>query len=338
LATDYSDTVSDLTVASALGRYAGGRAYFQLYPGNHGDRLIDLGSEEAIRRSGLSRVDRAAAADVIVFKGGFGLSQTWGDGIEPFRAIAQAAPTTPIVLLPSTVDLAEGILRSCLARRRAPTLLFARERRTYDRLRSMHLGDDVTVALDHDMAFWLQGTEWLARFAQTRGTGKALVILRDDAEAGHPSRDHLTLTPARLGDSMPSRLLRTAVPFRARLALRRHLLARRQRPKEMTADELAGLARAIPELPRDAGDIRFGDLSMPEYYSFRQFTAAIAEASVVVTNRLHAGIFSAMLGRRTVFLTDQLGKVTGVVEYSQSRMTNASCLDRTNLASQPGPE
>ncbi len=304
-----------------LRQFEGQRCFFLQYPGNNGDALIRLGAEQLLRSANLEVVDRMARADVIVMTGGFGISDRWRVGLAALKAAA-AYRAIPLIVLPSSYEFQGTDLAMLLQHREAPTFLYCRERYSVERLRAFEFGPQVHVGLDHDMAMELAGSSFIEALKAKSAADYVLVVDRKDEENPDAARHQLTVTPSIVARLPFTRLLRAAVPFETRLRLRRMLLARRHARGSQGAPAwaLSALRDCFPEFEHSATVT--ADVSVQEFYSFGEFTTAIARSAAVVTTRLHVGILAALLGKPTVLRSDALLKVRGVYEYSLSELAN----------------
>ena len=309
------------TPREVLRQFEGKRCFFLRYPGNNGDVLIRLGAEQLLRSAKLQTVHTMARADVIVMTGGFGVSDRWHVGLDALKAAA-AYRATPIVVLPSSYEFRVTDPAIVLKHREAPTFLYCRERHSVERLRAFEFGPQVHVGLDHDMAMQLAGSSFIEALQAKSSADYVLVVDRKDDENPDTARHQLTITPPILARMPFSRLLRAAVPFEARLRLRRMLLGRRHARVSQGPPgwAVSALRDCFPEFEHRA--TRTADVSVQEFYSFEEFTTAIARSAAVVTSRLHVGILAALLGKPTVLRSDPLLNVSGVYEYSLSVFAN----------------
>lgn len=280
--------------------------------GNNGDRLMVLGTDRLYDDFGVERVEDPAKADLIVIGGNGGMHQrfTWIPRI--FEHHNRSYPGTPLVILPSTFHYPTRPFQELISTdRTAPLTIFCRERYSAEQLVARHqLGDGVDVRLDRDMAFELEGTEFI-RGLRDRPARHVLMIERIDVE--HPT---VRMNPRRLGlrgrlsKRMPDGLKRVLYPL-----VVRHR-ARQQTPFRERCDAL--LRHHHPEfasLPVIAKDI-----SSVNTCSFEEFSDIAASAAVVFSTRLHGAIFSTLLGRPTFVFEGPYHKIRGIWEYSlQSR-------------------
>jgi len=103
-------------------------------------------------------------------------------------------------------------------------------------------------------------------------------------------------------------------PFRRRL---KQLMSRRH--QEQISEPFAEECRSVLSCREPAAaecPWIVADVSDPLHYSFGKFCSLIAGARVVITTRLHAGLFGAMVGVPTYLRTGRYGKIRGVYEQS----------------------
>lgn len=103
-------------------------------------------------------------------------------------------------------------------------------------------------------------------------------------------------------------------PLRAFLAQRR-VSAFRHHCEEILRQEHPGLAQ-MPRLVRD--------ISRRDYSTFDDFCEAVAAASVVLTTRLHVGIFAALLGKPTYIFGGPYHKIRAIYEHSMAGFSNVT--------------
>lgn len=297
-------------VMETLLPYSGADVFLEPLDGNHGDRLILLGTERVMRQMDFRRVDDPHKADLILVNGGGGLFvQPWCSDLHRFRAYAQGFIDTPMVVLPSSFYWGNANLAECFARRRAPATLFARGPGSLVRLQTAGLPGSVTLGLDHDMALHLADSPLIENARKIRSQGYLLLVERFDEEHVGATAPPLT--------SFQS--VRKCIPPIVQPLARRVLDHMRFRRSELNGvvRELACAQR--PEL-RDL-PVVYNDVSNVTRNSFDDFVRIIAQAEAVVSTRLHVGILAAMLQKLT-FLKDGPGdyrKLWSV--YTQSLAT-----------------
>jgi len=309
------------SVAQVLERYRGGKAYIATYPGNNGDTLIRLGMAEQLRSAGIKPCAFKRSCDVVIIPGGGSMNKYWGNAFANLTHHINDSLQRPIVVLPNSYYFkSDQDLGDVLANCRVECHLFARDHYSLASIQRVAKPDNVHYQLDHDCAFAVDGSPWLAQFIKARQDhGYVLLVERRDLESPYAG-----LTPERPAPkAYPSWMRMAYEPIKKRrIALRQKRWKKERQfepieasqPFEQTANEaLASYMPKLAQAPRIVGDV-----SSPNQYSLDDFTSLIANASCVITNRLHAGVFSAFIGVPTVLVAAQHKKIEGVFELSMT--------------------
>lgn len=308
------------SLSDELRALSGRRVYFHRFPGNLGDQLIALGAMAAMRRAGHRLVREPAGADAIIITGGGAMNNFWGVGLRALESMSREYPDTPLIVLPQTYLLDGVDLRRHLAARRAPSVLFARERISHEALLAAPLPPGTRVGLDHDMAMHLVGTDWIERFRARSRTDHLLIVERTDLEA---------TTPAGGPPSIIDRFKRM-VPRGVKRPIKR-LLGRGDEPRPTAYSDFA-LRLIHREHPDLAGlPVHREDISEPPG-SIRRFMDLITRAGAVYTNRLHVGMGAALLGKPTYMESGNYFKIRAVFEHSLSDFPNVRMVERETRA------
>jgi len=294
------------TVDEALSAHRGKRVYYEPLWGNHGDRLIDMGSRLTMERHEFRLVPTAGEAEAIVVNGGGSWVSFGQRALEAHAERFRRHPDVPIVVLPSSFLLDGVDLGAMMGERTAPVTLIARERPSLEQLERAGLPEAVRLGLDHDMALALRDAPFIARLRTRARERHLLIVERRDVE----SVTGATQRP------VGGRALKRFVPRSVRLAIKRHL---RQRDAGAVTTPFArnaiGVARARwPGV--DALPLFNLDISDEGSVSFRQFLSRTADAAVVVTNRLHVGILAHLLGKTALIAPGSYHKIRGIYEHS----------------------
>lgn len=297
--------------------FSGARVYFDELPGgNNGDQLIIRGSQHMHSAFGFISVDRPDDAEVIIVRGNGVLTDFYAH--TPHRARIQAYidgfPTATFVLEPSTLSfVSEPALR--VPTREAPVYLYARDRLSYvsEGRKAGYRGCPVSFGLDHDMAFRLSGSPLIEKLTHDRAPRHNLIVERYDIE--RPSRG-LKRRPAR---AAVSRFL----PAALKDLLRPHLARSRAALGRAFQHEAESLLRTgtwsgLPTIS--------GDLSNSRLFPFDEFLASIRDSGTVVTQRLHVGVLSALLGVETWLDDRGYYKIPAIWEQSMSSMPHVHLL------------
>lgn len=294
-----------------LAALRGSKVYFDPLTGDNGTRLIELGSRWLIADLALDTVSRPADADVIVMNGGI-----WNaHRLSHLRRYTNECTGTPIVIMPTTCttvpDLPQG---------HAPITLLVRDLPSLDVLAKM-TDPTVEISIDHDAAFMIKNTEFFKDIKARRlRSDHVLVVERQDRES---STDLIVSSEL---FSPFSRSLKEKVPLGLRMAIKRPINRRRWQAKQTTlqnTDLVRGgmewLQQNHPDLVRP---VRPADVGLPDFYSFDEYVSYIAQASAVLTSRLHVAIFAGLLGKQTYLRPGANHKIPGVYEYSLKDLPN----------------
>lgn len=305
-------------VASFLGSRAGARVFFEEMDGNHGDRLILLGARLLLDRVRFEWTDDPARADLIVINGGGSLcAQPWCGDLAQLRGYTQAHPGVEVAVLPSSYYWGDADFAACFRGRTAPTTLFAREKLSLQRLAEADLPEGVSVALDQDLAFHLEGTPLVEDARRVPSEGYILLVERFDEEqaTGKPVK---IKSIRRYGRYLP-------VPVQNVV---KKMLDRTR--AKASGFEVTVLGEALALRPDLAGKPTiYHDVSNTTRNTFEEFVRMIAAADAVVTTRMHAAILAAMLGKPT-FMKGKSGayrKLQGVYEQSLASMPHVYLLE-----------
>ena len=321
---------AELKITDLLRRFRGQAAYFDELSGNNGDDLISNGARHAITSAGLNLVASPDRADVLIVTGGAGLSSVWGGAYERIRPYAaEENRRRPLIILPSTISIESFDLPGVLQSRSAPTYVFAREKLTLSRIRDGRWNADTTLAIDDDMAFHLKTSDWLTTVASRARDKHLLIVERRDAEALSGPADRAVPAPAPLKRLVPQGLKRA-------IKRRTHVRARAGTP-------FAAWARsaAFERFGLDADTaVMTIDASLKGLLTFDQFVAAIADATAVITTRLHVAILASLLGKRTLVVPGdaRYGKIQGIYEYSLRDQPHVTLIDNPFAEADQTPE
>lgn len=287
--------------------------YFIPLGGNNGDHLLALGSRHALARAGIEPAATQEEADAIVVNGGGGITvELWSPGFGSLRRLAGLAPSKPLIVLPSSYLATATDLATCFVDRRAPLWLFARERFSLAFLDRLSFPGETYLGIDHDMAFALRDSEFLADLRARSTAEHLLLVERFDHECSTGQGD----TVKRLYG------LKSLIPLRFRAATK-ILVAGYFSARSRFAKEASKRLRAMhPELA--AHPLVEDDISFRARHSFDAFVDIIVRSAAVATTRLHVGILAALLGKPTLLktATGPYQKIRGCYEYSMSGLPN----------------
>jgi len=300
-------------------------------PGNNGDRLIDLGARVMLEDAGVRLTDSAEGAKWFVLTGGGGMNEYWGTQFARFMGICQRWSDRPLLVLPSTYRFKTGTFASLVRGRSAATVFAARDRVSYDYLRSLDAPSCVSVRYAHDGAFALAAAPWVTRLASLRPARPAYVLLVERSDGEHHASTatlERTIHPILPEAGAKAKVKRLLRPLRQWQRRRRHL-ARLEgagqftEPSDSFSAESTAWAASVglQDLP-----FRCGDASDNYRFSFSEFEDLVLNAAGVVTTRLHVGILSALFGIPTALRDGRYGKLAGVYEASMRHMPHVKLL------------
>lgn len=287
--------------------------------GNNGDRLMVLGTDVVFRDLGLTACDRPEDADLIAVSASGGMLEKMQQIPRLFRGLCAKFPDKAMCVLPSSFYWPTRPFAAELGDRRAPTTLFCREPISFRHLTEDHkLGAGVEVILDHDMAFELENQPIITG---RRGMARTSVVMVERTDVEHVSvgMDSSKLgARKKVGRRVPPWLKKALYP------MVNAVRARRQTPFRTRCEAL--LREHCPEAERLTRDV--ADISNVNTCSFDGFCDRLAMAEVVFTTRLHAGLFAAMLGRRTFIFDGAYHKIRGIYELSLKDRQNVTFVEK----------
>ena len=272
-------------IDDVLRRLASGRGlvYFDPMWGNNGDKLIERGSRNALERLCVQLATSPNDARVVVLNGGGAMAPMWG-GLDALVRYIESEPEE-IIVLPSSFWPADAMhsVRHALERSSAKLTLFARERESYQRLLDV-FGRAANIALGHDMAFELNARDLERLRSKTRQrTPYALVVERRDAEAS-------TSIGVDKGWRVP---FKQYVPIGLKRIVKRALHHRLAHDTEFARSCI----QQLDDHHIGAEHVIYADVSQVTEFSFGDFLAAIIDANVVFTTRLHVAIVRNIVGK-----------------------------------------
>jgi exopolysaccharide biosynthesis predicted pyruvyltransferase EpsI len=328
-----------VSVAQVLRRWTGQAVTLVCFPGNHGDRLIELGSRAALSREGLRLTSSSRNAAAIVINGGAAVTEAYR-GMEWLVSVASRYADTPLLVLPSTFQLGDPErLLSALRARSAPVTLFAREQTSLRELVTSGVDRAAEIGIDQDMAFGLRDSEFLCTLHSRALEKHLLIVERTDREEFTGRKEFWSM----LEKEQPP-FIRAGIPGPVRRGVRELLATVRRTAFQAGAFRVAttSFARharelAVQDTPAFAAlPVIAADISQTSLCSFDTFCRLIAEAAAVVSTRLHVAVLAALLGKPTYLAPGSITKLRSVYDYSLSQMPNVRVWDwpqRRNAAS-----
>lgn len=261
------------------------------YPGNAGDSLIRLGTQQMLADLRIRTTGDPAAADVILVPGGN--PTLWPDiGAQRWQALWSRYRHAEFVVGPAGFrDGYSDWVRIVNEPGSTVTGLFARDPEGLRCLQAGRLRAGITYGLAYDAALYLRSSEWLAAHKRAASEEFDLAVFRNDRETNLPY-------------PQAWRVLSSIVPGRFHRGLIRALTW----PVRRRKTRIAGAGRAGTALPLICRDVAREPLE--------RFVATVRAARTVHTDRLHTMLLSAMLGKKVFAYPTSHSKLEGVYEYA----------------------
>lgn len=262
--------------------------HLKAYPGNSGDALIRMGTETLLSRLGIRRTVDPRKADVILYPGGN--PTMWVGNLEVWKDCWSDFPKTDFVVGPATFQPSKVDWASLIRDSSATVVaLFARDPDSHRVLKGANLPPSILIGLGHDPALQLQGSEWLSEHRAAATEEYDLASFRQDHESA-------------IGISGLSRLFEAK-----RLPLAWRLKARRQRRW------LSARVARVEALRDRTLPLKVQDASLLD---FESFVECVRRCRELHTDRLHAMLLAALLGKRVCAYPTAYGKLEGVYHHS----------------------
>jgi exopolysaccharide biosynthesis predicted pyruvyltransferase EpsI len=309
-------------------KYRGQPVFFEPLHGNNGDRLIEMGSLELLRKCGVRLVKKPEQAQLIVLNGGAGMTDIWLHGFRTLQSYNCKFPNIPLIICPSSFWFPQTDFAALFQARTSPALVFAREAYSLEILQNLSFPGQIKLALDHDTAFHLEASNYVQNLRSKSDRKHILVVERDDPESvTKPISSGLETR-----SSEDSFNWRNSIPKNVKRSIYRHIttplkritlaqsIGQRDFETPFTQACLQQVWQDYPafqHLPVFAADI-----SNPELCSFAMFSQLIAEAAVVVSTRLHVGMLGAMLDKPTYIKAGSYHKIQGIYDFSLADRDN----------------
>ncbi len=306
-----------LTVENVLNKFTDKYCYLVDVLGNNGDELIKIGTRRALEKAGLKVSYSYDDADVIVFRGGAYINDLYPQAVTKVADILSKMPKCPVIIFPQSYIFFNGDITQLFSDRTKATYLFARERRSLKILSELAFPPSVKLGIDHDTALCLKDDPLVHSLQQKSTDGHILIVEREDVEG----------TSGFVHKPFPVPFVKKLFPADFRMNVKRAI--RKSRWVKNTKTDYA--KTALEEVRNRWSDIDglpviSADISDQGTATFEEFCSLIANAAVVVTNRLHVGILSAMLGKRTLLREGSYHKISGVYEYSLASMPHVELI------------
>ncbi|MEN0021399.1 MAG: polysaccharide pyruvyl transferase family protein, partial [Planctomycetota bacterium] len=272
--------------------------FFEPLGGNNGDNLIEMGSEHLLEKIGTNRVKTPGEAELLLINGGFAISDIWKAGIEHLSALRREHPDTPMVIAPCSVWFDKTDFAAVLAQGRAPVTIYCREHYSEKILRDVLPADAAEISTSDDLAFELTGSKFLDEQIADRREEHVVYCMRTDKEG--TTAGGTAEAAAGLAMKLPA-------------FIRKPLKAVRQKMVNARGGSDLADILAAEGISQDIEVIR-GDLSTA--VDFDEFLRLLRRARLVISDRLHVGIFAYLIGKPVVMMPGRNHKIRGIVEYS----------------------
>lgn len=269
--------------------------------GNNGDRLITMGVQRILRETGCELADSPEVAEQILMNGGGWFPDSLPNAFEKIANCRRKYPSLPLIMAPQIFGVRNVNFREICEISKSPFILFARDYISAESLREANLPVHCQVHLSQDPAFELQGSDFITNLVQESSEKHVLAAMRKDS----PMRKDKLLTARLLarakGTWLPKKIRRPFSWVRDRMVA--HL------SKDIIASILKQekVGRELPKIYRDVSSS----------VGFEEFVAAIRDAALIITDRLHVAVFGHLLGKRVVMVCGPK-KLKAVYDFSMS--------------------
>jgi len=277
------------------------KTFFWEDHGNNGDRLITMGAQRVLGETGCELVDSPDKAEQIVMNGGGKMVNKTPWQFQNIIAFRREYPSLPLILAPQTFQPQAVDFKDICKISSSPLILFARENNSANALRQLNLPQHCQVHVSQDLAFELRGSEFIANIVKNAAEKHVLIAMRKDKEGVGMAGVQFKLKVKWL----PKKIRRPLAWIRDRMvaSVSRDII------KDIFQQEKVD--RKLPKIYRDVASS----------VSFQEFVALICDATLVVTNRLHAAVLGNLLNKRVILICSgeyHKHKVKGVYDFSMS--------------------
>lgn len=291
--------------------YAGRKVYLFRLPGNQGDELIVRGALHSLEASQVKLIDDPAEADLILINGGGSFNTFWHGALTNTMDLRRRFPEKHVVVGPQTYTFNDEMVKELQALSKigsAPLTFFARGRPGFELLTKQlsEASPNVSVRLSPDLAFELVGSDWIQERHKKIREDHLLFAFRSDVESPFPRVRQIAFKQ-REAEWANKRLQTVAIKVIRRL----FQLPRIPVGWAIAKDYLGGKVPDLPALYRDVSCLG----------TFDQFLDSIERASLVVTDRLHAVIYSYLLDKPVAMVIgDHYHKMRAVYDLSMDHV------------------
>lgn len=286
--------------------------YYHRYQGNNGDDLIDVGTQAFFRKNKINTTSKIEESDCIILCGGGGIVKEWMIGIDFLSYANYHYPNIPIIVLPSTLGKGDLDLVSNFEKRQAPFYIWARERYTFDILKSYNI-NNYYVGIDHDMAIHAKESDDL--IMPNQRAGYILLVERFDAEFNTSEAHNMKIKQYFILSKIFKKI-EQLLPRKLRRKIKRNLKPSQWQNRPFVQVSLREIYKDYPNAKKL--NIMYCDISARSNASYSEFINLVKKASFISTTRLHVGILGYLLDK-PVYLKygeNLEHKIKGVYEYT----------------------
>lgn len=266
---------------------------------NNGDRLILMGTQHILKATGCELVDSPDSADQILMNGG-----GWFMFAHLFKLIAQFREeygSLPTIMAPQTFRVDDTDFRRVCEINQSPLIIFARDTLSAESLHRANLPPYCKIFVSQDLAFELHDGEFIRNLRGESSEKHILIAMRKDGVGAAKYVAKVTAV--------------SWLPHPIHRALSR------------AKDRLAALSsnRAIHHVLQQEKSYRklktvYRDVSSTSI-AFDGFLAAIRDAGLIITDRMHVAILGHLLEKRVVIVCKEgalADKLKGIYDFSMS--------------------
>jgi exopolysaccharide biosynthesis predicted pyruvyltransferase EpsI len=273
--------------------------------GNNGDRLITMGVQRVLMETRCKMVSSPEIAEQILMNGGGWFQDVFPQAFEKIADCRRKYKSLPLIMAPQMFRVRNVNFEEICKVSQSPFVLFARDYMSAESLRETNLPEYCQILISQDPVFELRDSDFIKHLMQVSSEKHVLVAMR---------KDEFIAQEKLLTGKLLARAKGTWIPKRIR------------RPLSWIRD------RAVAHISRDIiGDIlkqeKLG-IGLPKIYrdvsvsvGFEEFVAAIRDAALIITDRLHVAVFGYLLGKRVVIVCSQgyvADKLRAVYDFSMS--------------------
>jgi len=273
--------------------------------GNNGDHLITMGAQRVLGETGCKLVDSPDKAEQIVINGGGRFQDVFPRAFEKIAYYRREYPSLPLIMAPQVLRVRNVNFREICEISKSPFILFVRDNTSAESLREANLPSHCQIHISQDPAFELQDSDFITNLVHESSEKHILVAMRKDIPMRKTEMLSARLLARAKGTWLPKKIRRPFSWVRDRMVA--HL------SKDIITSILKQekVGRELPKIYRDVSSS----------VSFEEFVAAIRDAALIITDRLHVSVFGHLLGKRVVIVCGpgSVGeKLRSVYDFSMS--------------------